>query len=177
MRYASEKLTVDEQIKKLKEIISELPEPSSCSTSKAYEIKKDSPCPGEVWLTAQPENDIDAWTLQVLILSKSHCSNLVVVVPIIPDAVSAGPEDKILPREMLGYEAVASYELKATISIDKLDSCMGGLSEKHFEILRNGKLKRGMTYIDKEDYRYKEHVDICERITMLQFGLLDNVKP
>ena len=136
--------------------------------------KEVKPQVGEIWLMKQPENDPDAWTLQVVILREYPIANAVITVPIIPDPAEAGPEDRILPRRMLGYDAAVSFELKSTISVDRLDSCQGCLSEKDFAALTSGELKRGMTYIDEIDHRYLRHAEICERITGLQSGLLEN---
>ena len=137
-------------------------------------VKEVKPQVGEIWLAKQPENDPDAWTLQVVILREYPFANAVIIVPIIPDPAEAGPEDRILPRRMLGYDAAVSFELQSTIAIDKLDSRKGCLSEKDFAALTSGGLKRGMTYIDEIDHRYLLHVEICERITGLQSGLLEN---
>jgi hypothetical protein len=142
------------------------------------------PYPGEVWLTAAPKDDPEAWTLQVIVLCDGrdgyrpfNPGEEVQTVSILPDPSEAGPEDRILPKEALGYEAAVSFELMATLPISALTACQGRLAPADFAALESGELPHGMTYIDKWDHRYLRHEEMAERISELQAGLWDKVVP
>ena len=188
-----EELTSDERRQKAGEILSRRPVPVRRMTPPPAE--KGLPCPGEVWLTAAPKDDPEAWTLQVIVLSADN--DLALTVSILPDPSEAGPEDRILPKEVLGYEAAVSFELKAVLPISVLTACQGSLAEADFAAVRsagfsdilkkwqkNGtlmpmpcELPRGMTYIDEEDFRYVIHVEMAERIGELQASIWDKIVP
>lgn len=188
-----EELTSDERRQKAGEILSRRPVPVRRMTPPPDE--KGQPCPGEVWLTAAPKNDPEAETLQVIVLSADN--DLALTVSILPDPSEAGPEDRILPKECLGYAAAVSFELKATLPISVLTVCQGRLAEEDFAAVRsagfsdilkkwqkNGtvmpmacELPRGMTYIDEEDHRYRIHEKMAERIGELQASIWDTIVP
>jgi len=169
-----DELNADERRQKLEAILAQLPVPVCRMTPPPAE--KGVPCPGEVWLTAAPENDAEAWTLQVIVLSVAD-NDLVLTVSILPDPAEAGPEDRILPSEFLGYAAAVSFELQATMPMSALTSCLGRLDDADFAALRSGELPHGMTYIDEEDFRYLLHAEMAERIGELQAGIWEPVIP
>jgi hypothetical protein len=136
---------------------------------------------GEVWLTACDEEE---WTLQVIIVGAVEYRGLALVVPVLPHPEEAGPEDRILPGEVMGYDAYISFELMATLPYASLIKCVGNLAVRDYEeveqvmrIWEGSEWKVGMTYIDESDHRYGIHVDICERMGRLQESILDGVTP
>ena len=188
-----EELNADERRQKLEAILAQLPVPECGMIPPPAE--KGVPCPGEVWLTAAPKNDPEAETLQVIVLSADN--DLALTVSILPDPSEEGPEDRILPKECLGYAAAVSFELKATLPISVLTVCQGRLAEEDFAAVRSAgfsdilkkwqkhgtvmplacELPRGMTYIDEEDHRYRIHEKMAERIGELQASIWDTIVP
>jgi len=139
------------------------------------------PSDGEVWLTACDEED---WTLQVIVVGAVEYRSLALVVPVLPYPEEAGPEDRILPGEVMGYDAYISFELMATLPYDSLIKCVGNLAVRDCEeigqvmrIWEGSEWKVGMTYIDESDHRYEIHAEIGERLARLQESLLDGVTP
>ena len=136
---------------------------------------------GEVWLTAYGEEE---WTLQVIIVGAVEYRGLALVVPVLPHPEEAGPEDRILPGEVMGYDAYISFELMATLPYASLIKCVGNLAVRDYEeveqvmrIWEGSEWKVGMTYIDESDHRYEIHAEIGERLARLQESILDGVTP
>jgi len=134
-----------------------------------------TPYPGEVWLTATPKKDPEAWKLRVVVLSVT--GDVVQTVSILPNSSEAGPEDYILPKEFMGCEAAVSFELMATLPISALTKFRGRFDDVDFAALRSGELPRGMPYIDEDDLRYLRHAEMAERIGELQASIWDTIVP
>jgi hypothetical protein len=98
----------------------------------------------------------------------------------------AGPEDLKLPHEFIGSRAVFSFELAATINIDKLDRCIGRLDNKAIKYINNAKkdldlahnrppFSWGRAYLDEYDVRYKYHELIIADIEKMQSEIITNI--
>jgi len=102
------------------------------------------------------------------------------VAPVFPGAENAGPEDIILPREVLPYRPAIAVGSCFSLLDDSLGECKGRLPEATIEGLQSFRaflagdidtcpaVVTGPDYIDEKDIRFKFHEDLVERIGYLQ---------
>jgi hypothetical protein len=151
--------------------------------------------PGQVWETrAEPVLPTGIANqcrtekpFQVLVVSvipeQIGGRQLIDVAPLSFESEMAGPDDCVLPREILGYDAVALFSATVTMLGDNLLECRGQLPGDiaaplldFDDWLRNpdsdtappGNIRRGKPYFYEGDLRWNWHRDLAAKLDYLQ---------
>jgi hypothetical protein len=128
----------------------------------------------------------------VVIISSHHMPiiehSLHLVAPVITNTPMAGPEDVILPREILPYRPAIAMGHCFSILDQSLGKCMGRLTDEttnniinfrefiHGDIDTCPKVVTGPDYLDEMDIRYKFHQEILDKATYLTVPVLQYIK-
>jgi hypothetical protein len=109
---------------------------------------------------------------------KRHALHL--VAPIIENPAMAGPDDVLLPEEVLGHRVAAAMGFSFTLLQDSLDRSCGRLPEswivnlKHFYKFLSGtesiapSVLTGIRYLDENDVRFVFHEELARALAYVQ---------
>jgi len=111
------------------------------------------------------------------------------VAPLLTDPYQAGPEDIILPKEVLGHRVVLAWGSRLTVLEKSLDRCEGKLPKKwcdvvvqlaanvDLQVLRTSGIEMGFEYLDNQDIRFAYHETLVDRLSYLQSPVMQAVWP
>lgn len=151
--------------------------------------------PGQMWSTKAildypihfGEHEL-FWVLvvqsRVMTLNKERVH---LVAPLLSDPHLAGPEDIILPKEIMGHRVALAWGSRITVLEKSLDRCEGKLPKKwcdvvaqlsanvDFHVLRTSGIEMGFDYLDNHDIRFAYHENLVDRLSYLQSPVIQVV--
>ncbi|NLE66229.1 MAG: hypothetical protein GX608_02310 [Lentisphaerae bacterium] len=154
------------------------------------------PAAGQLWLTRPDPGFPDNLPAGIrtddpvrLILLEAGTGNLKghrlhLAAPIIENPAMAGPDDLILPKEVLGHRVAVAAGMACTVLQDGLDRCRGCLPPAWLSSLQAfqegllnhasppANVQTGLPYLDEHDVRYLAHRKLADGLAYLQEPVL-----
>ncbi len=137
--------------------------------------------PGTV--SAERPEDMPTW---LLLLIEDVGNDWFNAVPIFRWTELAGPDDVMIPRELVGARMAAALALESTVNRDMLSDCQGRFKSDIVdfllcartalsEALEQNAYSWGAPYVGPQDHRIAYAGAISNRLEILQSGIRDNV--